>query len=94
MNNLNEWIQSNKDKIDHLIRQFEEYDMMGSYGGNINFKIAIFLFRGAIHEIKRLEEEKNKYEKYKKDELDELKNTVQLQLETIYKLKDELKSKE
>lgn len=61
--NENQWLLQYKRNIDNLVYQLQDYHLRGSYGGNIDLLAVIRLFKGAVIEIERLQEEVIKLKK-------------------------------
>jgi len=64
MSNVNIWLQSYRNRINHTIYQMEEYRLKGSYGGNLNLQEIIQMLKGSCNEIQKLQ---NDYNELKKD---------------------------
>jgi len=86
----NVWLISNRRRVDTLIRQFEEYRMMGSYGGKINFGEGILLVRGLVNELERVNKELEK--KADEDVIKKLKARNEILETEIKHLKQKIQS--
>lgn len=53
----NVWMETQGRRVDHLLYDLEKYRMSGSYGGELNLNEIIILFKGAKHEINKLQSE-------------------------------------
>ncbi len=57
MQNSNTWLAVYERKINELIFQLERHSMMNTAGGVLNLKIICAYLKGAVNEIKKVEEE-------------------------------------
>jgi len=70
----NAWLISNERLIETIKTQCVEYDMKGSYGGNIQLNLIVRIFDGATIEIARLQEKYDLLERENKVLKDNVKN--------------------
>lgn len=60
MTQTNDWLHIQLKRAENLIYQCEDYRLKGSYGGELNLAEVIFIIKGSINEIGRLQMEFDK----------------------------------
>ena len=69
MTQTNNWLNIQLRRAENLIYQCEDYRLKGSYGGELNLAEIVFILKGSLNEIQRLQKEFDKL----KEEINQLK---------------------
>ena len=84
MSNINnQWVRENQSLVYRLLREIEEYEMQGSYGGELNLTMIRKVLSAAFKEVNALQ-----------DQLEMLKMTMKNREEELKKLRGDKKEEE